>query len=58
MILFLKTLLTAQPFTEVPKNGPLNVHLGVQEEGLVKIGFTPPPFIGQPLPIYSKTLLK
>ena len=40
MIFFLKKSIAlkvrAQPFTEEPEYGPLNIHLGVQEEGLDK----------------------
>ena len=34
-------MVRAEPFTELPEYGPLNGHLGVKEEGVVKIGFTP-----------------
>ena len=44
----------SQPFTEVHEYGPLNVHLGVQEKRFSHIGFTPPPFIGQHLPLDAK----
>ena len=33
-------MVRAQSFTEVPEYGPLNVHRGVHEEGVVKIGST------------------
>ena len=35
----------AESYTEVFEYGPLNVHRSVQEEGLVKIGFTPHPLL-------------
>ena len=45
MILFLQNLskrynaltVRAKPFTEVPEYGPVTCHLGVQEDGEVKI---------------------
>ena len=66
MILFLQNLLTApKPWRlelnlfqrYVPEYGPLNVHQGVHEEGVVKIFFYSPLFIGQPLCIEAKTII-
>ena len=34
-------MVRAEPFTQVPGYGPVNGHLGIHEEGVVKIGFTP-----------------